>query len=176
MKCKICKSKFKPKRFLQKNCNNHSAKELAEWSRKQRKDKEDRSYRKMKRVFYENDIPIRKKAAKLACHGYIRARDAHLPCITCDKPLGTKYDAGHFLSSGSHSYTRYMEKNIHAQCVNCNQFNGGKPREYEIALRVKYGSSCVEALLKAGHRMVKRTAQDYKAIETYYKDKLKQLK
>jgi len=127
-----------------------------------------------KKNFQLSDIKIRKAAAKKACHDYIRERDKNNNCITCDRPLTGKYDAGHFMK-GTNSYTKFMEKNIHGQCVNCNQYNGGREREYEHALIAKYGRLTVLALKRLRSRKIKRTAQDYLAIEKYYKQKLKEM-
>ena len=127
------------------------------------------------RAFYENDIKTRKKAAKVACHKYIRTRDKNNGCICCDRPLGKNFDAGHFLESGNNSFLRYHEDNIHAQSVHCNQYKGGDSGDYEANLRLKIGDERVDWLKANKGGVVKRTAVDYKAIEVYFKEKLKQL-
>jgi len=129
----------------------------------------------IKRKFYDNDLKTRKKAAKMACHSYIRERDRGLPCICCGRPLGKNYDAGHFIESGNYPALRYDEDNIHAQAVYCNQYQGGNSGDYEGNLRIKIGDERVDALMAKKNIMVKRTAQDYKEIEEYYKGKLKEL-
>ena len=135
----------------------------------------DKEHNKRKRKFYDNDLKTRKEAAIRACHAYIRYRDKGKCCVTCNRPLIGKYDAGHFLKS-THSYTKFMEKNIHGQCVYCNQYNGGREKEYREALIAEYGLRTVEALERVRNRFIKRTAQDYKKIEEHYKAKLKALK
>lgn len=130
---------------------------------------------KFKADFYANDRKTREKAAKLACHAYIRERDKGLPCICCGRPLGAKYDAGHFLESGNNSTLRYHEDNIHAQSVHCNQYRGGNSDDYEGRLRLKIGDERVDYLLVNKGGTPKRTVEDFKAIEDYYKKKLKDL-
>ena len=125
-----------------------------------------------KKSFQLSDLKIRKAAAKKACHDYIRARDVNNGCITCNRPLIGKFDAGHFMK-GTNSYTKFMEKNIHGQCVNCNQYNGGREREYEHVLIDKYGRLTVLALKRLRTRKIKRTANDYLLIEKHFKQKLK---
>ncbi len=127
-----------------------------------------------KKKFQLSDIKIRKAAAINACHLYIRTRDKDSNCITCDRPLIGKFDAGHFMK-GTNSYTKFMEKNIHGQCVNCNQYNGGREREYEHALIAKYGKLTVLALKRLRTRKIKRTANDYLLIEKHFKQKLKEM-
>ncbi len=127
-----------------------------------------------KKSYQLSDLKIRKAAAKKACHDYIRERDINNGCITCDRPLTSKFDAGHFMK-GTNSYTKFMEKNIHGQCVNCNQYNGGREREYEHVLIAKYGKFTVLALKKLRTKKIKRTANDYLVIEKHFKQKLKML-
>ena len=172
-KCKVCKDKFEPRHFLQKAC--FKAECLAEWSKLDRVKKTKATHVKEKKSYQLSDIKIRKKAAVTACHAYIKQRDLGCNCITCNNPLIGKYDSGHFLKAGSHSYTMFMEKNIHSQCVNCNQYNGGREKEYKEVLILKYGRLTVAALERARARKVKRTAEDYLIIERHYKQKLKGL-
>ncbi len=132
-------------------------------------------HREQKRTFRENDIKIRKEAAKKACHAYIRERDKNDGCICCGRHLGKNYDAGHFLESGNNSFLRFHEDNIHAQSVYCNQYKGGNSDDYVGRLRVKIGNAKVNWLLDNKGGVIKRTAKDYKEIEIYYKQKLKEL-
>jgi len=127
---------------------------------------------KQKRDFYDNDLKTRKAAAKKACHLYIRTRDKGEACICCGRPLGKNFDAGHFLESGNNSFLRYHEDNIHAQSVYCNQYKGGNSDDYEGRLRKKIGDERVDWLLDNKNKIVKRTAQDYKEIENYFKSKI----
>lgn len=130
---------------------------------------------KQKRDFYDNDLKTRKKAAKAACHLYIRTRDKNDPCICCGRPLGKNFDAGHFLESGNYSHLRFDERNIHAQSVYCNQHKGGNSDDYEARLRVKIGDAAVDEMKTSKNKITKRTVKDYKDIEMYYKDKFKGL-
>jgi len=132
-------------------------------------------YAAQKKSFQLSDLKIRKAAAVRECHGYIKERDLGCNCITCDRPLVGKYDSGHFLKAGNHPYTRFMEKNIHSQCVNCNQYNGGREKEYKEVLIIKYGKRTVDALEKLRNKKIVRTADDYLKIEQYYKQKRKML-
>ena len=131
---------------------------------------------KQKREFKQSDIKTRKPAAVKACHAYIRARDKHLPCICCGKPLGDDYHAGHWLNSGNNPLTRFDEDNIHGQRLDCNFFKGGDSGDYEKNLRLKIGDERVDLLLSKKGCTEKRTGQDYLKIEKYYKTKLKELK
>lgn len=123
----------------------------------------------------EQDLKTRKSAAKEACHKYIRLRDKEKLCICCDKPLGNNFHAGHYLESGNNPRIRYDEDNISGQRLDCNFFKGGDSGMYRENLIKKIGLDRVKRLESMKGGTVKRTAQDYKDIEDYYKDKLKQL-
>lgn len=134
-----------------------------------------KKHARRKRAFYENDVKTRKKAAKTACHEYIRTRDFGQPCICCGRELGQKYDAGHFIESGNNPRIRYDEDNIHAQSVYCNQYKGGNSDDYRGRLIQKIGLERVLRLESMKGGIVKRTAQDYKDIQAHYENKLKAL-
>jgi len=123
----------------------------------------------------KSQLKTRKTAAKKVCHDYIRARDSGRPCICCGKPLGSNFHAGHWLNSGNNPQVRYNENNIHGQRLDCNFFKGGDSGEYRCNLTNKIGLVEVNKLLNLKGGTMKRTAEDYRTIEVYYKSKLKRL-
>ena len=68
---------------------------------------------------------------------------------------------------------RYDEDNIHSQSVYCNMYQGGDSDDYRGNLIKKIGIDRVERLdsLKGG--TIKRTCDDYREIEEYYKSKIR---
>tara|TARA_R110000822_G_scaffold306272_1_gene432421 strand:+ start:266 stop:802 length:537 start_codon:yes stop_codon:yes gene_type:complete len=128
-----------------------------------------------KKKFRLSDLKTRKAAAKTACHSYIKARDLGNLCICCNRPLGKNYDSGHFLESGNNPKIRFDEDNIHSQSVYCNRHKGGDSDDYRGNLVKKIGLERVERLESMKGGTVKRTPQDYQAIEDCYKAKIKQL-
>jgi len=126
-----------------------------------------------KRKFRENDLKIRRKATKTACHEFIRARDSGRPCISCNGPIMGDYHAGHYLESGNNPRIRYDEDNINGQCVHCNTFKGGNSAEYRINLIEKIGQRRVDRIESMKGGTVKMYGDDLKKIENYYKNKLK---
>ena len=179
-KCKACKELFTPFSSLSKACSPICALKLVDDANKkkeQAKDKDDnKKFAAKKKEFWANDLKTRKDAAKLWCHAYIRERDKGNNCICCNKPMTGKVDAGHWIESGNYPAIRYDEDNIHAQSVHCNRYKGGDSGDYERNLREKIGDSRVDDLLSKKNIQIKRTCEDYKAIEEYYKAKLKALK
>lgn len=161
--------------FCDNNCRLEYGIKKTDKVRSKHKQIETKRLNKKKRVFYDNDVKARKKAAKYACHAYIKARDIGSVCICCGRPLGKNYDSGHFQESGNNPKIRYHEDNIHSQSVYCNRYKGGDSGDYEKNLRLKIGDERVNYLLANKGGTVKRTAQDYKDIEIYYKTKIKEL-
>ena len=157
-------------------CNyDHAAKYGIEKARLDNEKANKKKDSKRKKEFQLSDVKVRKKAAKEACHAYIRARDNDELCICCGKPLGDTFHAGHWLESGSNPQTRFDEDNIHGQRVDCNFFKGGDSGDYEKNLRIKIGDERVDLLLSKKGGTIKRTANDYLDIEKHYKKKLADL-
>lgn len=121
-------------------------------------------------------------------HKYIRARDKDLPCISCGRyeseidSTGWDHiwDAGHYLSRGSHPELRFEPLNISKQCVKCNTAPNieGQSRsvreQYRESLIRKIGITSVE-WLEGPHPIPKRTVDDLRAIQEEFKLKTKEL-
>jgi Bacteriophage Lambda NinG protein len=170
-KCKVCKAEFKQVySTTQSTCSVTCAVELA--NQKKQKD-----WEKRKRNVKEELRTIQDyiKIAQQVVNKYIRLRDKDSSCFTCDSKLGAKYDAGHFFSAGGHWSVRFDERNIHAQCVNCNQHKHGNLIEYQKRLVSKLGYD-EYALLEAESKKTRNyTKEELKEIIDTYKNKIKEL-
>lgn len=187
LKCTYCKERFPREQMIQINSGNYCSDEhiLAFVRAKER----DRKLKAIARAYGRNsgrkkgktqnecnrDLKTRKKAAKTACHAYIRARDNGLPCICCGAPTGDDSQAGHWIPSGPNPQVRYDEDNIHLQRLNCNYFKGGDSGNYKYNLIKKIGIERTERLESMQGGTMKRTCEDYLEIERYYKQKLNDL-
>lgn len=126
-------------------------------------------------------LPKLKKEAEREFNAFIRARDSHLPCISCGAPppdlsgLHAGRDAGHYRSVGSAPHLRYHEDNVHAQCVHCNQHGAGRAVEYRIGLIARIGEARVVAL-ETNNTVRKWTHDELRAIRDTYRAKLKELR
>ena len=104
-----------------------------------------------------------KKEAWEWCSKYIRLRDAiayqekypdvpfgYVKCCTCPRIIiwNKNCDAGHFIpkSRGGLSGVYFDERNIHAQCKDCNGFHQGKQVEYKEFMLEKYGQDVIDKL------------------------------
>ncbi|PAA14407.1 recombination protein NinG [Pseudomonas fragi] len=122
------------------------------------------------------------REAQTAVNEFIRLRDEHLPCISCD-PLpndhglitGSRWDAGHYRSVGSCPELRFEPLNIHRQCVKCNRNLSGNAVEYRTRLVLRIGAEKL-AWLEGPHPARKYTVEEIKAIEADYRAKTRELK
>jgi hypothetical protein len=107
---------------------------------------------------------------------FIRMRDQHKGCVSCGKPLNTKFDAGHFYSVGSYPNLRFTETNCFGQCVECNQHKHGNLLEYAIGIEKRIGKSKLEELKSMRNDRLSLPLDKIKELIYYYKDKVKELK
>ncbi|WAT30144.1 recombination protein NinG [Pseudomonas sp. GXZC] len=138
------------------------------------------------------DIKVRKeklktradhlREAQAAVNEYVRLRDAHLPCISCDSTpndndlmTGSRWDAGHYRSVGACPELRFEPLNIHRQCVKCNRNLSGNAVEYRIRLVQRIGEEKV-SWLEGLHAPCKYTVEEIKAIKAEYRAKNIELK
>lgn len=91
-----------------------------------------------------------KKQAQIVFNKFIRERDKHLMCISCQK--GKVEQAGHFYSAGHYQALRYNEDNTHGQCVRCNHFLSGNLNNYRINLEKRIGKERLELLDSLANR------------------------
>lgn len=107
------------------------------------------------------------KKQKLVNQYITKVRDVEELCCTCpNSTLSSAFDAGHFLTRGARSDVRFELTNIHKQCVSCNQYNGGRPKEYAIFIEKKYGKEHLEWLeCEVNHKSLKEQFPHWSDIE-----------
>lgn len=171
MKCKVCKNKFNAKFFNQKTCFNPSC--ILEFN-KQVKTKQLKEKKKVIKESLKTNSEHRKELQVLV-NRFVRLRDKDKPCISCLKQLKSKFDAGHYRSSGGNPELRFNELNIHAQCVYCNQHLHGNLIDYRINLIARIGLDKVE-WLEGSHEPLKLSIEEIKKLKEKYKEKIRLLK
>ncbi len=175
-KCAICRELFEPRSMTHKTCGQPCAellvaKQNASKLRKERQ--EGLAKLRTKRDYV--------KLLQVAFNAYIRARDAHLPCICCGRTsekqylTGTNWDCGHYRSTGSAPHLRFHEDNAHRQLTICNRHGAGRAVDYRIGLIARIGLERVEAL-EADNAPRNYSIDDLIAMRAHYIAKLKQLK
>jgi len=117
--------------------------------------------------------------AQAAFNKYVRLRDQHKPCICCGQPLGDPrfggaYDAGHYLSRGSHPNLAFDERNVNAQRKGCNRPGGTTAAQFRLGMIARYGLPAVEAL-EADQTPRQYRHDDYRQIKATYRAKAREL-
>jgi hypothetical protein len=169
-KCKYCRQQFQPYTTLQKNCFEPDC--VTAWIQETK----EKNW-KMKKAKLKLDLMTHSDYTKILqqlVNKYVRLRDKGLPCISCQKPITGKIDAGHLYSVGNYPSVRFHEKNINAQCITCNQFNGGMINDYRINFVKKYSQIELEELDQLAHQSFKFSIPDLKEMIKEYKLKIKQ--
>ena len=181
---KTCRASFVPKVSFQSWCSPDCAVVIA-------RDKQEKK-RKSLASIERREIKVRKeklksradhlREAQAAVNEYVRLRDAHLPCISCDSMpndndliTGSRWDAGHYRSVGACPELRFEPLNIHRQCVKCNRNLSGNAVEYRIRLVQRIGADKV-AWIEGPHRPQKLTVEEIKTIKAEYRAKTRELK
>lgn len=128
-------------------------KTAAELRRLEREARKERAADKLKLKALE---PIRKfeKRAEKAVNRYVRARDFHLGCISCDKPAdwNGQWHASHYRSVGAASAVRFNLWNIHRGCWICNKLYSGRIDAYTPNIIERIGQDKVDWLKSQNQR------------------------
>lgn len=159
--CAVCEKPFLEARMGQKVCGYKCAAKIHKVALEKRKE-----------AIKSRSDWLRE--AQTAFNAFIRARDAHLPCISCGRDNDCKINAGHYLSVGSHPELRFSEDNCHKQCEHCNTYKSGNQAAYRPRLIERIGAERVE-WLEGHHEATKYTVEQIKGIKETYKLKIKLL-
>ena len=169
MRCKNCKEKFEPIRFNHKYCLKDECVRAFVAETKEKMWKQTK-------VKMKNELKTTSdwmKEAQKVFNQYIRLRDKHKPCVSCDSKLGVKFDAGHYFSSGGHKSVTFDEDNVHGQCVACNQYKHGNLLNYQIGIEKRIGADRLLTLHEKAYQTRKYSADELKEIIKTYKQKIK---
>jgi len=175
-RCKHCKEKFEAKHFNQKYCfKSECVKAWVETAKV-------KNWKKEKKQLKEELETVQSltKKAQTYFNAYIRARDEAkgYPCISCGKPLRKgNIDAGHYFSAGgTHKAVTFDERNVHGQCVACNQHKHGNLLNYQVGIEKRIGGEELFKLHEEAHKTRKYTREELKDIIELYKQKVKDMK
>lgn len=116
-----------------------------------------------------------------AFNAWVRFRDRNEPCICCGRwpssqsLTGGEWDAGHYLSRGSHPHLRFDVRNVFKQMKGCNRPGGTTAASFRAGVVARIGLAAVEAL-EADHEPRHYTVDQLIAMTAHYKQELKKLK
>ncbi|MCX7881579.1 MAG: recombination protein NinG [Patescibacteria group bacterium] len=107
---------------------------------------------------------------------YIKERDRWI-CQTCGRAgKGRFMNAGHYIQAFGNNSVFFDEKNVYAQCINCNLWGGGKqPLLKEVVIK-RWGKKEEEKLWKKAKEARQFTKEELKKIAEEYKNKYNLLK
>lgn len=125
-RCKVCRTEFQRRSITHKACSPECAEILARRTRLADEQKAARIERRKDAIARQALKPRSKLSQETqdACNKYVRLRDAHLGCVSCDKPpnWAGQWHAGHWLSRGSRPDLRFDTCNIFKQCSQDNVY------------------------------------------------------
>lgn len=156
-----------------KNLNKLQSKE-ARAATKAKKEAKQKTVQE-KRELRARSLPYQLTKTRLYFNEMIRLLDAGQPCISCGKPkCGSRFEAGHFKSVGSHPELRFDARNCYLQGSGCNQAHSGRKRnnltvakEYEVRLREKMGGALVD-WLNGPHKAKHYTCHDLADLQKLF--------
>lgn len=175
---KSCRAIFQPRNMMHKCCSPDCAEAYAKAER-ERKEKMDRQQgllklKKEKRSYWIAET-------QKVFNAWIHWRDRDKPCICCGKTEvsntghGGGWDAGHYLSRGSHPHLRFDERNVFRQRKGCNRPGGTTATAFRLGVIKRIGLAAVEAL-ESDQAYRKWTIPELQAIKEEYSTRLKEAK
>ncbi|WP_332847564.1 recombination protein NinG [Pseudomonas lactucae] len=179
-KCRVatCRASFVPSRMGQAVCSPACA--MIDAPRHEPK------ARKALAQIERKDIKVRKeklksradhaKEAQAVINRYVRLRDAHLGCISCDKPAswGGQWHCSHFRSVGAAAHLRFNLWNMNKSCSQCNAHLSGNIMVYRPRLVEKIGAEKV-VWLECNQELVRHEIQYLKRLKAVFAKKCRRL-
>lgn len=150
------------------------AKQMTATAKAERKDRQEKLAKFKRKADHVADC-------QKAFNAWVRFRDRFEPCIDCGKHAsgdaltGGAYDAGHYLSRGSHPHLRFDERNVFKQLKGCNRPGGATATSFRAGVVARIGLAAVEAL-EADNEPRHYTVDQLIAMTAHYRKLLKELK
>ena len=178
-RCKVCKQQFRPTRPMQPTCHKYEcqvsyAQQVADKARKKR-EKVERAADRQKREKLKTVTDHANDTQRIV-NKYIRLRDLKegRGCISCGTKTAMQWHAGHYRNVKTHKSIRFDHRNIHLQCSQCNDWEGGNKIEYRKGLLERVGVDVVE-WLEAQHDTKRWSVEELKQIQDLHKKLIKDL-
>ncbi|MGN8278138.1 recombination protein NinG [Pseudomonas sp. SMN5] len=116
------------------------------------------------------------KEAQAIINRYVRLRDAHLGCISCDKPASWsgQWHCSHFRSVGAAAHLRFNLWNMNKSCSQCNAHLSGNIMVYRPRLVEKIGAEKVD-WLECNQDLVRHEIPYLKRLKAVFAKKCRRL-
>lgn len=172
-----CRAWFKASNTLARACSPRCA--IAVDRRDQQRKRRQETQQMRERIKTRSDYL---REAQRAFNAWVRERDHDWPCISCGRHpddasliTGSRWDAGHYRSTGANPELRFEPLNTHKQCVACNRDLSGNVVNFRIGLRGRIGDDALE-WLEGPHEPKNYTADDLREIRDHYRREARRLK
>lgn len=165
-KCPACGEMFMPFNSLQKCCPKVAC-ALAVGKKMQRKAFDKETKKRREKLKSKADYM---KEAQVIFNRYIRLRDMHQPCISCQRHHKGQYHAGHYRTTKAAPQHRFNPLNVFKQCQPCNAYLSGNITEYRINLIKRIGEDRVQEIENA-NQLKPYTIDELKRIKKLYAKK-----
>lgn len=167
-----CGQKFMPQRMGQHVCSPLCGLSIKDVN-------QDKAKKALQAVERKEHLEAKAKVKRKADHAkeaqtefnkWIRLRDKHLGCVSCDKPASWsgQWHASHFKSVGSSPALRFEPMNCHKSCSVCNNYLSGNIGPFRVELIKRIGQEAVD-WLEGPHKPKRYTVEDYQAIKVKYR-------
>lgn len=195
-RCKSCKQTFDQYKFNGKYCKakpcqeiereilieKQTKKALANLEKQKEQDRKwKEELQQAKKAKKENtSLSYLKINVRTVCHDYIKLRDKGKPCVSCNRPWDSSFQAGHLYKAELYSMLKYDERNIAGQCQNCNLYKDGNESSYHLNILSRISQEDYDEIKRIASEE-KRTnfkwdRQELNRIRDYYKEKSKEIK
>lgn len=177
-KCRVCRETFTPRKALQFvcgiPCSVLHAKQKGEKERKALAKIERKAIREAKEKIKPRAAYM--KEAQMVINRYVRLRDAHLGCVSCERPATWRgqWHASHYRSRSAAPHLRFNLHNIHKACSICNNHLSGNIMGYRPELVRRIGEERVERL-EANQGRAGFTIDYLKRLKLVFAKKCRQL-
>lgn len=177
-KCRVCTETYTPSKALQVVCSPSCALLHAKQKGERERKALDKIERKAIREAKERVKPRSEymKEAQAVINRYVRLRDAHLGCVSCERPAAWQgqWHASHYRSRGAAPHLRFNLHNIHKSCSICNNHLSGNIMGYRPELVRRIGEERV-ALLEASQGRAGFTTDYLKRLKRVFAEKTRRL-
>ena len=176
--CKVCLVQFVPARPMQVVCRPLCAITYSRIKRDKAAAKAAAEDRRQTRAALAKIKPRAQwlREAQEWVNKYVRLRDAHLGCVSCDKPAiwGGQWHASHLRSVGAAASIRFHLWNIQKSCSICNNWKSGNLLEYEPRLRARIGDERVD-WLRAQNQRAEYSVEYLERLKDIFRRKARRL-
>jgi hypothetical protein len=137
-RCRYCKKEFQPARPLQSVCDwtcGHALILKRKADADAKAAKAERQQIKVRKDAIKRPSELAKEA-EYYVNRYVRLRDYHKGCCSCDKPAtwDGQWHCSHYVAVGASSALRFHLWNLNKACSECNHRKGGNVREYGLRM------------------------------------------